>query len=140
MSGANRSVRGSMVLSADNYSKPKAREYQELMDIVEGRGDHKNDGTYGRLMDKERRVLDTVDRVVNDARLQKIASKSILNMPVVDIVGRAGTSVSAIYQDILRIREPHDVITAFTKDDRRLYVGIIIVVISVIVLFFQAIH
>lgn len=124
----------SNILSADVYDRPKAKEYEDLMAIL--RGDV--DDAYGHLLSKEARVLDTVDRVVNDARLQSVSSKSILNMSVSTIVSNTATTVLDIYRELYGVKRLRDVRDILTKKGRLLYVGILITVSAMLLLIFRA--
>lgn len=127
----------SAILSADRYDAPKAREYQELMDIIERRGKH-GEEVYGNLMNVEGRVLDTVDRVVNDARLQSIENSSFLNMSLMQIAGKTSQVMRDIYVDMYRVNSFSGFLHALTKNNRRLYLGLVIVIISAVLIVLQA--
>lgn len=121
---------GSLVLSADQQQEPhKAREYRQLMDAIQGRGRFGPE-VYGNLMNTEERVLDTVDRVVNDARLQRVTRASFLNMSLLEIAGRTADVLRAVYLDLFAVRSVHDFVKAFTKKDRRIYLGLVLIVIA----------
>lgn len=124
-------------MSADLYERPKAREYRELMDAIEGRGQFGEDA-YGSLMSKERRVLDTVDRVVNDARLQSTSERLFTNLSMAQIVANTARVVHAIYRDLVRARSLDDVVRAFTPMKRRIYVGLILVAASLFMMAIRA--
>jgi len=123
------------VLSADVYDAPKAREYAELVKIIRGDGDL---DTYSGLMNKERRVLDTVDRVVNDARLRRSAASSLPDMRVSQLVTRTLAVVVEVYHDLLRVRRVSDVPDVFTRRGRLLYVGILIIFASLVIMVVRA--
>jgi len=123
------------VLSADVYDTPKAREYAELVKIIRGDGDL---DTYSDLMNRERRVLDTVDRVVNDARLRRSEATSLPDMRLSQLVTRTMTVVVDVYRDLLRVRRLTDVPDVFTRRGRLLYVGILLVLVSLAVMVVQA--
>lgn len=123
----------SAVLSADRYDAPKAREYQELLDTIEGRGRNGID-VYGSLINKEERVLATVDRVVNDARLQTTTQDSFLHMSLYDNAAATARAIHDIFVDLLRIRSVKDVRHAFLKKDRLLYLGVALVLVAVVLI------
>jgi len=125
------------ILAAERYDAPKAREYQELRDIIARRG-RNGDEVYSNLMNVEQRVLDTVDRVVNDARLQEIERNSFLNMSLLEIAGKTAQVLRDTYLDMYRVRSVRDFVRAFTKRSRRIYLGIVLVLISIILLVLNA--
>ena len=120
----------SAVLSADRYDAPKAKEYQELLDMIEGRGKNGKD-VYGNLMSTEERVLDTVDRVVNDARLQTTNQDSFLHMSLFDNAAATARTLHDTFLDLSRVRSARDVQLAFIKKDRLLYLGVVLVLVAV---------
>jgi hypothetical protein len=124
------------VLSADLYDKPKAREYGELMDAIEGRGRFGED-VYGALMQKEGRVLDTVDRVINDARLRKSSSRLFTNLPLKNVAFNTARVVQAVYRDLLRVRTLRQFQEVFTPLKRRIYLGVVLVCLAVFIMVVQ---
>ena len=123
-------------LSASDYEAPRAKEYEELMDIIRKRGRHGKD-RYQRLMEKEERVLDTVDRVVNDARLQEIKRTSVLDMSLFQILGKTGEILYDMYIEAFTVRSWRDAKDLFTRSDRRIYIGLVITAIGFFLGFIQ---
>ena len=124
------------MLSADMREKPKAREYRELMDIINRRGMHGHD-RYGDLMRQEARVLDTVDRVVNDARLQQIKKTSVIEMSMMEIIARTAEVVHDMYLELFTVRSMEEIKNVFIKQERRVYLGIIVTIIGFLIGFIQ---
>lgn len=120
----------SAILSADRYDQPKAREYQELIDMIQKRG-RNGENFYTDLMNKEERVLSTVDRVVNDARLQKSSEKSFLHMSIFENVMTTSNTLRAIFSDLMNTKSVSDIHKPFVKKDRLLYLGVALVVLAV---------
>jgi hypothetical protein len=127
----------SAILSADRYDQPKAREYQELMDIIARRGQH-GEEVYGNLMNVENRVLDTVDRVVNDARLQTSTRNSFLNMSMLEIAAKTAFVLRDTYRDLFRVSSVRDFKNVFTKQNRPMYLGIILVLLALMLMVVDA--
>lgn len=125
------------VLAADRYDAPKAREYEELMDIINRRG-RNGDEVYTNLMNKEERVLNTVDRVVNDARLQKIHRRSFLNMSLMEVASRTVDVVREIFHEMFVVESAREFTNAFTRIDRRPYLGVVLIIIAAIIMFVEA--
>lgn len=132
MSAANAAV-----LSADSYDQPKAREYQEIMDVINRRGAHGED-VYGDLVGKETRVLDTVDRVVNDARLQASREKNFLNLSLTDIGKNLASTLHELYVDLSRAKTLQHASAALTAPHRRVYMGLTLVLLAFTLLAIQA--
>ena len=124
------------MLSADAREPAKAREYRELMDIINRRGDHGSD-KYQELMQKETRVLDTVDRVINDSRLQTIKRTNITEMSIMQIISRTAEVVHDIYLELFTVRSLQDAKDVFVRSDRIVYLGIIVTMIGFFIGFIQ---
>lgn len=119
------------VLSADVYEQPRAREYQEMQDIINRRGDHGRD-RYGDLMDREERVLDTVDRVVNDARLQRMERSSIMHMSVAQIATKTTEVMHQMFREAVQARTLEDAAALVRPPERRLYMGIVLITLALL--------
>lgn len=125
------------ILSADRYDPPKAREYKHLMSIIDGSA-RNGDEVYNNLMNTESRVLDTVDRVVNDSRLQQVQRNNFLNMSLLEIAGTTAQVMRDTYLDLVKVRSARDFVKAFTKRNRRIYLGLVLVVVCVTLLALDA--
>lgn len=114
------------------------QEYQDIFDAATGRGRFATaepGDVYQHLLGKERRVLDTVDRVVNDARLfDAERTSSIFKLPLHVICMRLIATIRMIMDDILEARSPTDVVKAFFEEERKMYVGMLIVLAALLVL------
>lgn len=107
-------------------------------DVAEEAADEADpEEVYTRLMSKERRVLDTVDRVVNDSS-ERRASESLLHkMPVHEIVMRTLGATRALWDDIIEVRTVDDVVRALVDKQRLPYIGIMLIAIAVVLAVIQ---
>jgi len=131
-------------LSASDYEAPRAREYAELMDVIHGRKGKGREAAwtdegnvYSDLMRKEERVLDTVDRVVNDSRLQDVRRHAISDMSVMQIISKTADVVHDVYIEVFSVRDLDDLRALVTKKDRLIYIGIVVVLVGLFVGFVQ---
>ena len=88
---------------------------------------------YQYLMSREKRVLDTVDRVVNDSLAKKDEGSTLLGLPVHTLAMRCAGSLRALLDDLVASRSIEDVVKALVDPLRRPYIGIAMVAIGVIV-------
>ena len=88
---------------------------------------------YQYLMSREKRVLDTIDRVVNDSLVKKEEGSTLLDLPVHTLAMKSAGSLRALLDDLMVSRSYEDVIKALTDPMRRPYIGIALVVIGIIV-------
>jgi hypothetical protein len=136
---------------AKNDDKPKPKpfdpvdEYRALLDLTEDRSAssrrRKNllssaaeEDVYSDLMSRERRVLDTVDRVVNDAieTRRNRSSSSLSGMPVHEVAMRTMGAVRSLWDDLINAASLEDVVTALIDPSRVLFLGIAIVALAVL--------
>lgn len=122
-----------------------ADEYRRLLESVaaedDGRRGRRGGGTptvlmdpYQQLMAKERRVLDTVDRVVNDSLAKRdadSATSSLLAQPVHVLAMRTAGALRALLDDLVASRSLRDVGQALSDPLRRPYIGVALVGIAV---------
>ena len=116
-------------------------QYTDILDAVHGRGRFaaaagaEPGEVYQHLMSKERRVLDTVDRVVNDARLfENERVSSFFSAPLHVICMRLVASVQAIMDELLEARSAQDVVNVFLVEERQIYVGLVLILVAIVVL------
>ena len=119
-------------------------EYKSLVDTVFGRGasarDRAGSGTdaYSSLMAKERRVLDTVDRVVNDAAVTDADVRTFFDMPIHEIAIRIVGALRGLMDDLMEARKPKDVWRALMHEDRRVYLGLVLMATALVCATVQA--
>ena len=88
---------------------------------------------YQDLMARERRVLDTVDRVVNDASRERREAGTLAGMPVHEVVMRTVSAVTALFEDLVVCRSLDDLRAALTVEQaRRPFLGIALVALAVL--------
>lgn len=119
-------------------------ERQSLLDAVHGRGEFgkrlglSSRDPYQHLLSRERRVLDTVDRVVNDARAADVRHRPFLQLPLHVIGMRAVSSLRAVLDDLVDARSMSAVRDAVLQDDRKVYVGVCLLLLGFCLMFIQA--
>ena len=136
-----------MSYSYIDYSSPKnnsKNEYDDLKDLVTNPG--QND-VYNDLINKEIRVLDTINNLINVEEKKKNKKKMISNLTLKEILINLLKVIVDIINDISSIimdplNKNRDLITllkkirkTFTKKDRLVYVGIFFIIISMLIYF-----
>lgn len=120
-------------------------EYRKLIDVVAAEdkrnGDRRVSPTardldvYQSLMSRERRVLDTVDRVVNDDIRKRADSSSLAGMPLHELCYRTISSVRGLFDDLLNAassRSPADALASLRNQHRMPFIGIALVVLGLV--------
>ena len=111
-------------------------QYRQLLELTtkEASGEDAREGrVYQRLMKKERRVLDTIDRVVNDAAARKQDDEhgnDLLKMTLHEIVMRTAGSMRALWDDLIEVRSLADLQAALLDPIRMPFIGIALITIS----------
>ena len=123
----------------DGYSKEYSKEYRDLLDAIETRGKYRNDGKeagelYHSLMKRERRVLDTVDRIVNDDKRRRSEASSFLNMPLHRIGIKIVAVVRGVMDDLINVRNLEDLKKIIRSTERKIYFGIFIILVAILAL------
>lgn len=90
---------------------------------------------YEELIQKEDRVLQTVNRVVDYSNKKELEAKEFLNMSVKDATFGFMTSILSIFEELVKAQSYGDVVSVFMKSDRIINIGILIVIASVLVYF-----
>ena len=108
-------------------------EYADLVNAVHGRGkfsEASQGDVYQALMKKERRVLDTVDRVVNDSARTDADGRSFFQLSLHVIGIRIIAAIKGIMDDLIEARSLSAVYAAFMRDDRKVYVGVLMLLVA----------
>jgi hypothetical protein len=102
---------------------------KDLLDLIYAKKDASQSKSelYQQLMAKEERVLNTVDRVVNVSQKLELERQLFVNSSVHQIWQRTLQLIPQIMQDITTMKTPLDVGPILLRDDRKIYVGLIIV-------------
>jgi hypothetical protein len=102
------------------------------------------DDVYGDIMRKEERVLDTVDRVVNHARLSETQQRSFMRQPLHVVLTRIIETVKLIMEDIMSMCAESsrkkdsggsvwsNLAAIVMKEDRKIYIGILLIALSIV--------
>ena len=105
--------------------------------LTQGTPDARGDA-YQRLMQRETRVLRTVDRVVNAARASSVERESFYNLSLREVAHRFVKSMHGILDDVMAVRHARDVPAVFLSGDRKIYSGLLLVLVSLALYYFSA--
>lgn len=110
-------------------------EYAEYNDLVEIIDKSSAETAYQDLMAKEVKVLDTVNNVIKYYKDNEIKNQEFINMPLSMIINLFFNTWIKILEDVIKSRTLTDFYQSFTKDDRKFYIGIMCIIISVFLFF-----
>ena len=107
-------------------------EYSQLQELLKN-----SDPTsvYEELMKKESDVLKTINRVVNVSNEKEIKAKEFGNMSFNDLIHKLFWNLKLMSSEMYEARTVQDLHKIFLKDDRKMYSGIFLVVISIFIFF-----
>lgn len=111
---------------------------------VEPAGGDRVGDVYQNLMAREQRVLDTVDRVVNDASRRRRGSRgsrkkrAFLNLTVHQVGVRTIAAARGLLDDLVAVRKPVDLYNALLHPERAVYLGVMLLLLAMCVAFVNA--
>lgn len=105
-------------------------EYDDIYDILMKDIVYNNDDEYLQLMNKEKVVLETVNKVINQKEEEKL-HKSMLDTSVKMVVYRTFKVINVMIEEIYKRKPLHEVF----RSDRRLYIGLFIIFCCVCFMF-----
>jgi hypothetical protein len=111
---------------------PVNLEYSKLIDLLQKTDDRE---IYEELMKKEENVLDTVNRVVNYSNEKEVKSKEFMNMSLDQIIHKFFWNIKLIFSELLSAKTIQDASKVVLKEDRRIYIGLLLVIISIFLFF-----
>lgn len=91
--------------------------------------------TYQDLMQKEEKVLDTVNNVIKEFRDKKTADSQFIHMPVAEVVHRFFYVWIDVWNEIVHVKSGEEVLEVLSKDDRLVYIGVTLIIVSVLMFF-----
>jgi hypothetical protein len=108
-------------------------EYQSVVDLL-NKSDQ--DSVYQDLMKKEDKTLDTINKVIKYYKDNDYKNKQFINMNFWEVILRFGDIWTEIYNDISNTKK-YDVslLSIFLKEDRPIYIGVVLIVISIFIMF-----
>ena len=128
---------GSAPPPPDGYDAATA--YSELLAAVTARANREagHADAYQQLMAKEQRVLDTIDRVVNEREVSARHASSILGMGLAQHGSRLVAVMRSLLDDLTAAQTVQDAIRAVWQEDRRLYLGVALVALALVCLLLE---
>ena len=111
--------------------------FRAISNLNEGSIDDRS-AAWKELVDKEERVLRTVDRVVNDSRDQALKGTSLMHMSLASAFRAFTAALPVMLQDALDSRTPADVATALLSKERKIWAGLLLIVAAAFVFFASA--
>lgn len=109
-------------------------EYTSLIDMLEKSN---LDDTYKELMKKEEKVLDTVNHVVTHYETEQRKRKEFIHLSLHEIYHLMFLELPQIFKELTNARDVHDVMAIIFKGHRIIYIGILLVILSIFLFFME---
>ena len=119
-----------------SYVKPET-EYKDFIKLIESSNKNNNNEVYSLLQGKEKDVLDTVNRVVDHEKGKRDESTLFYNLSFLTLVAMFANTWKNIYREVVIERNIKNIVYILTKDDRKIYVGIMILLIVFFLFFIE---
>lgn len=104
-------------------------EYKSLVEILEKSHDY--GGTYQELMNKEEKVLDTINKVIKvykDDDIHKRKYKSFLDYSIHEAAFKFFNIWIEMFKEIV---QGENILKVIQKEDRLVYIGMMMIVLSI---------
>lgn len=111
-------------------SKLEYSEYKDLVNILEASN---VDDSYQKLMGKEDKVLDTINRSIKYYRDEKQKEKEFIHLDILEIVMRFINTWIDIIKEFIEIKDISDPPKILLSRDRPIYVGIMLIIVSILI-------
>lgn len=106
-------------------------EYNEILKMVSDPSNQKED-VYTALVTKEEQVLNTINRMVEKEK--KESNNLFMHNSLFEIITAFALTWKRIYQEIVIFKQ-RDILTLFYHGERKIYLGIMIVLVSLLLYF-----
>jgi hypothetical protein len=113
----------------------KDTEFMEYNDFNKLLQSSKPQHLYEELINKEDRLLQTLNRVVDYSNKKELESKEFLHTPVKDVGKGFMSSMLELFEGLFKVKTTEQLMALFIDADRIIYFGILIIMISVIMFF-----
>lgn len=108
-------------------------EYSEYKAIEDLLTKSNQDNVYEKLMKKEEKTLEAVDKVIKYYTDNKVKKNELASMTMMEIIVRFATIWTQIISEVMDVKYIKDIKYIFIKEDRLIYIGFMVILISLFV-------
>lgn len=108
-------------------------DYNQLLDDIKNDNISKSD-LYEKIMQKENTRIDLINRIVNNNNTEVLKGTLFYNLRFVDILGKCAVAWKTMLDDIILYKR-QDLHNVLFEGDRKLYFGLFIISISLVMFF-----
>ncbi len=109
------------------------QSYSNILSLLQEDALSRKD-VYTELMKKEKKVLDTVNRVVNQDNENTKESLLFINLSISDLIARFAYNWQNIFQELIIDKKFADLPLILFDKERKFYVGIMLLIVAFILL------
>lgn len=100
---------------------------------------NQNNDIYNDLMNKEKNVLDTINRVIDYEQTKEKEVKLFYNHSLLDIINTFANTWYNIFIELVNEDMYKNPLIVFWNDDRKIYVGMMLVFIALFLFFVDSV-
>jgi hypothetical protein len=117
---------------------PMSDAYKEYKDFVNSVNDSsQKDDVYNELMQKETNVLNTINRVAETELSKKNNTNLFYNKSLIEIAALFANTWANIFTELINEDMYKQPMQVFWNGDRKIHVGLMIVLVSIFLFFIQ---
>jgi hypothetical protein len=117
----------------------KQVQYSDYKSFIDTLTSSNHDFTYQNMIEKEEKVLDTMNNVIKYYNDNQTKEKEFVNQSMMYIATRLFTVWNDIFADVIKLNSLSlsTIVDIFMKDDRLVYIGITLLIISVMLYYLK---
>lgn len=106
-------------------------EYSDYKSLINTLEQSNHDNTYQEMIGKEEKVLDTMNNVIKYYRDADVKEYEFINLSITQAVYRFFNIWIEIFNELIDRKNSEKIQTILMKDDRLVYIGIMLIIISI---------
>lgn len=113
-------------------------DYSEYKDVISILENSNTDNTYSELMEKENKVLDTINSVVKEYKDRNIKDNEFISRSISMNITLFWNDMNLMMKELLNISDYKSIVKILTKGERIIYIGCMCIVLAIILFFVES--
>jgi hypothetical protein len=110
-------------------------EYSEFESVVNLLNQSNNENVYQTLMQKEDKTLNTINNVIKYYTNTNLEKEQFINLSIQDILIKFANTWKDVIEELKKVKDIYDVYNVLMKKDRKVYLGLLFILISLFIFF-----
>jgi len=110
-------------------------EYSDYKSLVNILNESNKDNAYQDIMAKETKSLDTINNIIKYYRDNNIKQQEFINQSLYQVIYDFYNTMNQMFNEAFYIKKYNDIIILLTKDNRLIYLGILLIILSIFLYF-----